>query len=97
MRRMQALLPLVIVAACVALAEGRDYRFEGTWRTTNRPLDGSMVCVVTDGQSKVARPLLRRLAGRSFRLHGAFQRPAVTTSWNGIDRRRELHLGRSDP
>lgn len=48
MRRMHIFLPLLIVAACVSLAEARDYLFEGTWRTTNRPLDGPMTCVVTD-------------------------------------------------
>jgi hypothetical protein len=48
MRCPQLFLPLVVVAACAAQAEARGYLFEGTWRTTNRPLDGTMTCVVTD-------------------------------------------------
>jgi hypothetical protein len=48
MRRLQSFLPLLIVAACAAPAVARDFTFDGTWRTTNRPLEGTMTCVVTE-------------------------------------------------
>jgi hypothetical protein len=31
-----------------ATASARDFVFEGTWETTNRRLDGTMTCVVTE-------------------------------------------------
>lgn len=48
MRFARFILMPVILAACVSTATARDYLFEGTWRTTNRKLDGRMTCVVTD-------------------------------------------------
>jgi hypothetical protein len=52
MRCLQLVLTLVVLAAwpslaCPSRVEARDYVFDGTWRTTNRPLDGPMTCVVT--------------------------------------------------
>jgi len=45
MRQFFAVFTLLLCSAA-ALAEDRVY--EGTWNTTNRPLDGTMTCVVTD-------------------------------------------------
>src|SRR5579871_3546963 len=45
MRRI--LLPLVILAV-PATAHAQAIVYEGTWVTTNRPLDGTLSCAVTD-------------------------------------------------
>lgn len=41
------LLGLVLLAFCPAAKPG-DLEYEGTWVTTNRPLDGRLACVVID-------------------------------------------------
>jgi hypothetical protein len=38
---------LVLLVSCAA-AGAKDLVYEGTWATTNRKLDGTMTCVVTD-------------------------------------------------
>jgi len=48
MRPLRAVQTLLLLAACASPTFARDYVFEGMWRTTNRPLDGKMTCVVTD-------------------------------------------------
>jgi hypothetical protein len=48
MRSLRAVQTLLLLAALASPVVARDYVFEGTWRTTNRPLDGRMTCVVTD-------------------------------------------------
>jgi len=48
MRLSRAIPVLIFLAASISSASARDYVFEGTWRTTNRPLDGRMTCIVTD-------------------------------------------------
>jgi hypothetical protein len=37
---------LAVLATC-ATAEGSEFVYHGSWKTTNRPLDGEMTCVVT--------------------------------------------------
>jgi hypothetical protein len=39
---------VLAVAAASATAGEKDRVYEGTWVTTNRPLDGTMTCVITD-------------------------------------------------
>jgi hypothetical protein len=41
------LVGLALLASCAA-AGAKDLVYEGTWVTTNRKLDGTMTCVVTD-------------------------------------------------
>src|SRR5262245_31124834 len=43
-------IPLVglILLATAATASAREVAYRGTWQTTNRKLDGTMTCVVTD-------------------------------------------------
>lgn len=48
MRGLRTILTSLILTTCVTSVEARDFVFEGKWRTTNRPLDGTMTCVVTD-------------------------------------------------
>src|SRR3954451_17232753 len=38
----------MLVFASAATAGAKDLVYEGTWVTTNRPLDGTLTCVVTD-------------------------------------------------
>jgi hypothetical protein len=45
MRNILIGLLLLVVSAT---ASARDLVYEGTWNTTNRKLDGTMTCVVTD-------------------------------------------------
>jgi len=47
---MRSLLTCVLLlgTAAVAAAQDKDRVYHGTWVTTNRPLDGTMTCVVTD-------------------------------------------------
>jgi hypothetical protein len=42
------LIGSMLVLASAATAGARDLVYEGTWVTTNRPLDGTLKCVVTD-------------------------------------------------
>jgi hypothetical protein len=37
-----------VLLACGAIASAKDRVYEGTWVTTNRQLDGTMTCIVTD-------------------------------------------------
>ena len=39
---------IVSVALPSSFAVAGDIAFEGTWHTTNRKLDGAMMCIVTD-------------------------------------------------
>ena len=48
MRLPRSVLAFVVLLACASSTVARDYVFQGTWHTTNRPLDGTMTCVVTD-------------------------------------------------
>jgi hypothetical protein len=48
MRRWRVFLVLLASATSAATAEARNYTFEGPWHTSNRPLDGTMTCLVTD-------------------------------------------------
>src|SRR5579884_4017090 len=45
---MRRLLLTLVVLAVPAVTRGQDMVYEGTWVTTNRPLDGTMTCVVPD-------------------------------------------------
>lgn len=45
---MRKLLIALVVLVVPATASGQDRVYEGTWDTTNRKLDGTMTCVVTD-------------------------------------------------
>jgi hypothetical protein len=45
---MRTMLACAVVLLWSAAAGARDLVFEGTWVTTNRPLDGTLTCVVTD-------------------------------------------------
>src|SRR5262245_27153040 len=45
---MRAPLVGLILLATAATASARDLVYHGTWVTTNRQLDGTMTCVVTD-------------------------------------------------
>lgn len=45
---MRTMLIGVMLCLSSAPASARDLVYEGTWVTTNRKLDGTMTCVVTD-------------------------------------------------
>jgi hypothetical protein len=45
---MRTTLACVVVVLWCAVASAKDLVFEGTWVTTNRPLDGTLTCVVTE-------------------------------------------------
>jgi hypothetical protein len=38
---------IVLFLLCASTASARDYIYHGTWVTTNRPLNGTMTCVLT--------------------------------------------------
>ena len=48
MRYLTVLYALVIVGTSLQSAWGVERVYEGQWHTTNRKLDGTMTCVVTD-------------------------------------------------
>jgi hypothetical protein len=48
MRRLAILCLLIVFGVSLRPAWGADRVFEGQWHTTNRKLDGTMRCVVTD-------------------------------------------------
>jgi|SRR4051812_12371667 len=41
-------LLLAVLLLAPSAANAKELIYEGTWRTTNRPLNGTMTCVVTD-------------------------------------------------
>jgi len=43
----RAIIALALLGTFSAVASAREAVFEGGWRTTNRPLDGTMTCKVT--------------------------------------------------
>jgi hypothetical protein len=45
---MRTILASAVVLLWCTAAGAKDLVFEGTWVTTNRPLDGTLTCVVTD-------------------------------------------------
>src|SRR5258707_645044 len=45
---MRTILVCVVLLLSSAAAGAKDLVYEGTWVTTNRALDGTMTCVVTD-------------------------------------------------
>jgi len=45
---MKKTLVALVVLLAPATAVGQEMVYEGTWLTTNRKLDGTMTCVVTD-------------------------------------------------
>src|SRR5437763_11018031 len=45
---MRTLLIGLLLFAAPMMASAEDAVYEGTWVTTNRPLDGTLTCVVTD-------------------------------------------------
>jgi hypothetical protein len=45
---MRCILAGLVLLAASAAAEARGLVYEGTWVTTNRKLDGTLKCVVTD-------------------------------------------------
>src|SRR5438874_9603540 len=45
---MRALLVSLVVLASASAAIAKEMVYEGSWVTTNRPLDGTMTCVVRD-------------------------------------------------
>jgi hypothetical protein len=59
------LIGVLLVAPAAASAKERVY--EGTWITTNRPLDGTMTCVVTElGENKWRGHFYGVWQGQSF-------------------------------
>jgi hypothetical protein len=45
---MRTILVGLVLLASAAAGSARELVYEGTWVTTNRPLDGAVRCVVTD-------------------------------------------------
>jgi hypothetical protein len=45
---MKTILMTIVLMLCCGTAMAAELVYEGTWLTTNRKLDGTMTCVVTD-------------------------------------------------
>jgi len=66
---------LVLLASCAA-AGAKDLVYEGTWVTTNRQLDGTMTCVVTDlGDNKWRGHFYGVWSGQKFSYKVDFRGP----------------------
>src|SRR3954469_23428308 len=45
---MRTILACILLLGLSAAGAAKELVYEGTWVTTNRPLDGTLTCVVTD-------------------------------------------------
>jgi hypothetical protein len=79
---MRDLLIGLVVLASSATASAKDRVYEGTWVTTNRPLDGTLTCVVTDlGDNKWRGQFHGFWFTRSLRLSGSPSASACSGAW----------------
>jgi hypothetical protein len=73
---MRAILVGVVLLLWCAAVGAKDLVYEGTWATTNRPLDGTMTCVVTDlGGNQWRGHFSGVWSGRSFSYEVRFSGP----------------------
>ncbi len=73
---MRAVLAGLALLACCAAAAAKDRVYEGEWQTTNRPLDGTMTCVVTDlGQNQWHGHFYGVWSGQEFSYEVDFRGP----------------------
>lgn len=98
MRTLQMLLISALLAVGAAPAIARDYEFEGTWRTTNRKLDGRMTCIMTDlGDQKWQGRFFGVWQGVAFDYHVDFSGPLTELRGTAvIDQANYAWAGRVD-
>ena len=73
---MRPILAGLALLAWSAAAGAKDLVYEGTWATTNRKLDGTMTCVVTDlGDDQWRGHFFGAWSGREFSYEVTFSGP----------------------
>src|SRR5689334_4830004 len=102
MRFLTALVAGLIFALPLQQAMAADRVFEGHWHTTNRKLDGTMRCVVTDLGNEnwqgrfigtwqgVPFDYTVKFSGPPSRLHGTANIDGADYSWTGVMETAEM-------
>jgi hypothetical protein len=96
MRFLMALFTCAILVLSLQQATAADRIFEGQWHTTNRKLDGTMRCVVTDLGNEnwqgrfvgtwqgVPFDYTVKFSGPPSHLHGTANIDGADYSWTGV-------------